>query len=195
MSNVNPLREIRLANRLTLDNVAYNLRTTRQFVIRAEQAVYATPPPRLLKYLLDLNLPESVTDRAVGLGMDDELIVYHLYREFQRAVRKKNFGVLLTDYDFPKHPTALHQHPFVAWRWASSVQARIGVSKLYCVHPALISKFETSPNLCASPPGELLLALEESGYSKELLASFTKAYDTYKANLSAKFRKKNELSP
>lgn len=187
----NPLKEIRLANNLTLDSVAFDLRTTRQYLIRVEQGVYAAPPERYTNYLLDLSVPESITDRAVGLGMTDELVVYHLYREFQRATRKKNFGKLLTDYDFGYKVGALHEHPFTSWRWASGIRARIGVSKMFCVHPALISKFESSPNLCASPPGDLLLALSESGYSKELIDSFVKAYDTYKDDLSTKFRSRN----
>lgn len=202
----NPLREMRLALGYSLDRVAADLDTTRQFVIRAEQGVYATPPPALTDYLLTKTdalldeslIPDRINDRAVlfnnpaavGLGRGDIGIVYHLYAKFQSETRKANYGKLSPTFAFDKVTEG--QHPFVVWRMRSGISARIRISKYLCVHPALVFKFESQPHLCTSPPGELLVALKESGYSTETLASFTQAYDHYKRDLSREFRKVQE---
>lgn len=189
---VNPLRQMRLDLGWTLDHTADQLDTTRQFVIRAEQGVYANPPPRLTQLLLGYgDVPLSTA--AVGVGSDED-VVYHLYHEFQVLTRKRNYGALRPDYDFKSgflasssiHP--LNHHPLLRWRWWSNITGRIGVSKLFCVHPALITKFERTPHLCVEPPGDLMNALRQSGYAPEILDSFVSAYHTYKEHLSIKFR-------
>lgn len=162
----NPLREIRLSVGLTLDQLAYRAEVSRLLIIRNEQAVYADPSPRLLDALMEFEIED----------LDDEQVVRSLYHSFQIETRRANFGKLRVVQSFQ----TIQGHPFVSWRLASGVRARIAVSKFFCVHPALIHKFETTPHLCVSPPGELMIALEQSGYSKELLDSFDKAYDTYK---------------
>lgn len=194
MQTVNPLREMRLQQGFTLDRLAYLLGTTRQFIIRAEQAVYADPPPRLLRLLIDYTDTQSLTGAnlipaPVGT-LTDEQVVYHLYHKYQSFVRTRNYGALLTEWGF----WIGDKHPFVQWRKWSGIQSRIGVSKLFCVHPALISKFENQPHLVQTPPGELMAALEESGYSKELLDSFAKAYDNYKSEVARRF-KENQPNP
>lgn len=172
----------------TLDRTAYLLGTSRQFIIKAEQAVYADPPPRLLRLLIDYTDVTSLTGAnlipaPVG-ALDDSQIVYHLYHKYQSFVRHSNYGKLYEYQTFD----GVEGHPLIHWRNRSGIHARIGVSKLYCVHPALISKFEMQPHLVQSVPGELRTALEESGYSKELLDSFAKAYDNYKDDLGKKFK-------
>lgn len=164
----NPLREIRLSVGLTLDQLAYRAEVSRLLIIRSEQAVYADPSPRLLETLLAFEVD----------GLDDEFVVLARYHEFQTETRKENYGKLRTVDTFKWYnPTV---HPFVFWRMDSGVTAQIAISKYFCVHPALIHKFEKTPHLCVTPPGELMTALGQSGYSKELLDSFTKAYDTFK---------------
>ncbi len=191
----NPLREMRLRLGWTLDKTARLMATSRQFIIRSEQAVYADPPPRLTELLLDHtepNIPDLPNPGAVGVGMSDELIVYQLYHLFQVQTRRENYGKLITDFDFPIHPAYSLQHPFVLWRTRSGINARIGPSKLFCVHPALISKFEIRPHLCTTAPKELITALRDSGYDEELLDSFAQAYDTYKRALSEKYQMTQE---
>lgn len=167
----NPLREIRLAFGLSLDRLAHRSGVSRQLIIRAEQAVYADPPPRLLTTLLEYELE----------GYDDYDSVLAQYHAFQVVTRKNSYGKLNPGFDFLTVPVGVH--PFVDWRVRSGIKARIGPAKFFCVHPALLHKFEVQPHLVITPPGDLLLALEQSGYSKELLASLGTAYDTYKVFL------------
>lgn len=197
-TSTNPLRQMRLDLGWTLDHTAHLLDTTRQFVIRAEQGVYANPPPRLTQLLLgygDVPLTDDpLGTAAVGVGSDEDT-VYHLYHAYQTSQRKRNYGALSPEYDFTTGFLAsgivnpLKYNPLLRWRNFSNVPSRIGISKLYCVHPALITKFEMQPHLMVEPPTELLVALRESGYSAELLDSFVSAYHTYKERLSADFRK------
>lgn len=178
----NPLTVLRTTKRLSQEALAKKAGVSRQLIIRAEQAVYASPPPALVSTLLDISDPA-----AVGFALDEET-VYHLYKEYQTHVRKRSFGRLATNQVFSDVPKGVH--PFVDWRLRSGIKARIGPAKFFCVHPALLHKFEVQPHLCQSPPGDLLHALVESGYSKELLASFSLAYDTYKGHLREEFRRK-----
>lgn len=165
----NPLREIRLSLGLSLDRLAREARVSRQLIIRAEQAVYSDPPPRLLKTLLWLDVDEY---------SDAESVIAQ-YHAFQVQTRKLNYGALIPNFNF-KNLVPPGQHPFVVWRVRSGVKARIGPAKFFCVHPALLHKFEVQPHLVVTPPSELMLALAQSGYTKEFLASFAKAYDDYK---------------
>lgn len=176
LPNSNPLREIRLSLKYSLDRLAGIAGVSRQLIIRAEQAVYADPPPRLLETLLELN-PDSEID---------EEVIRVRYREFQRHTRKSNYGALSVGFKFSEGKGL---HPFIDWRVRSGVRARIGPAKLFCVHPALIHKFELQPWLCQTPPGDLILALRESGYSSETLDDLGKAFYIYKMH-----RRSNGLS-
>lgn len=177
----NPLRLLRFDQRLSLDQLARKAGVSRQLIIRAEQAVYNSPPPVLVATLLD-NISE---DRAVE-GFDDREFVYHLYKQFQTFTRKKNYGRLNPKFSFAAVPVGVH--PWVNWRLSSGIAARIGPAKHYCVHPALLHKFEVQPHLVQSPPGDLRGALIEAGYRKELLDELAAAYDTYKVHLSEQFK-------
>lgn len=169
----NPLRQARLEARLSLDQLARKANVSRQLIIRAEQGVYADPPPRLLDVIMDLAAVE------VLFGGDRE-VVYHVYHAFQTATRKANFDRLSKTFDFRSVPVGVH--PFVDWRLRSGIRARIGPAKYYCVHPALLHKYEVQPHLVQSTPGDLQRALRESGYSSELLDALEDAYYTYKVS-------------
>lgn len=188
----NPLRFLRLRLRLSQEQLAHHARVSRQLVIRAEQAVYASPPPVLVDTLLELadsKLDEGprseLNPGAVGFAFDKET-VYHLYKGFQTYVRKAHYGRLSPSFDFANVPSSVH--PFVDWRLCSGVKARIGTAKYFCVHPALLHKYEVQPHLVQSTPGDLVRALRESGYRRELLDSLSTAYDNYKEHLSSKFK-------
>jgi hypothetical protein len=199
---INPLKQMRLRLNWTLDHTADLLSSTRQFVIRAEQGVYADPPPRLLSLLLSYTEPELFiysgypatpinNPAAVGDVESEEALVYHQYHVFQSLTRKRNYGRLLPVWRFDA--ISAEHHPFLRWRLASGVDSRISISKFYCVHPALITKFENSPHLVSHPPTDLISALTESGYDSELLDSLATAYDNYKAYLSDEFKKQQGI--
>lgn len=184
----NPLKTLRLGLKVSQEALAYQSRLSRQLIIRAEQAVYASPPPALLATLLD-RAEQRLESSAVGFEFD-EASVYHLYKEFQTHVRKTHYGRLSPSFDFANVPVGVH--PFVDWRLRSGISARIGTAKFFCVHPALLHKYEMQPHLVQSTPGELVSALRESGYRKELLDSLGDAYDNYKEFLSERFKDQQE---
>lgn len=171
MSDVkNPLVELREAAKLTVTELATEAGVSVSAVIRAEQAVYKTPVPKILDTLWEVAPEGDLHD--YGVLMAD----YHAY---QKDVRQDNYGLLDAGYQFPVgslHP----KHPFLLWRLDSDVSARIQISKAFCVHPALIFKFEVQPWLCAKPPGELIYALTESGYTNGILEKFGTAYVSYR---------------
>lgn len=157
--------------------------------MRAEQGVYAAPPPAVLDALWELAPEDDLHD--YGILMAD-------YHEFQRVTRQDNYGLLDPLYKFPDGPVevflnnhpdgqapVLSIHPFVKWRYDSDVTARIQISKSFCVHPSLIFRFEAQSHMCTSPPKELLRALLESGYTTEILNRFEFAYQRFREVKSA----------
>lgn len=176
----NPLVTLRNDARLTVDGIARRAGVGRQVVMRTEQGVFTDPPDSILDTLLALS-PD--TDKAGVLAA---------YYAYQRDVRRYNFGRLDTDVDFNiwAH-TEVSDHPFVWWRCNSGIVARIQVSKLYCVHPAVMFKFEMQPWLMKSLPQQLEDALLESGYSEAVLTNLASAYRIYRGYLSSKVRSDN----
>lgn len=181
MRKVNPLGTLRESAGLTAAQLAEAAGVTPGAVLRAEQAVYASPPPKILQALWELAPEDDLHD--YGILMAD-------YHNYQRIVRIDSYGVLDDKYDFSDAvtvetgPGVFSQHPFVKWRYFSELPSRIAVSKLYCVHPSLIFRFETQPYMCTNPPKELLRALLESGYSVEQLGLFEDAYQRYRTSRS-----------
>lgn len=170
----NPLTVLRNENRLTVDGLARRSNVGRQVIMRSEQAVFTDPPDKILDTLLRLS-PEY--DRAEALAG---------YYAFQRATRRYNFGRLDPDVDFALWAAHdIDEHPFVWWRCTSGIEARIQVSKLYCVHPAVIFKFEMQPYLMKSLPSQLVDALLESGYRDTVIDALAGAYTRYKRYLSS----------
>lgn len=174
-SRENPLVALRESAGLTVTQLASLANVTPTAIVRAEQAVYASPPPHILNTLWRY-APED--------DLHDQVVFTAEYLDYQRNVRQANYGALDEPFNFPMGGD-LDTNPFVSWRLDSDnphLQARIGVSKLYCVHPALVFKFEVQPHLCASVPGALRYALLESGYSKATLDSLETAYGVFKEN-------------
>jgi transcriptional regulator with XRE-family HTH domain len=189
----NPLTRLRKAAGLTQENLALRAQVTRQFVIRAEQAVYPDPPVGLVNTLLELNYDldeDGSNDFNDSIDFEDLDIVELAaqYKAYQVALRKQHYGVLATRYNFSNTSLFDHEleHPFKQWRKDSNITSRIAISKYYCVHPATVFKFEEQPYLTTHVPPELVTALIDSGYPKELLDSLQKAYDTYKQYLRRK---------
>lgn len=160
-----------------MDQLATKADCSRQFIVRAEQGVYVDAPLQLLEVLSDF----------VDTGVDYDVFNEQKYRPWQGYRRQESFGSLSTSHNFHVHdvdlkadPKLLTAHPFVHWRLHSGMQARIEVSKLFCVHPALIFKFEVTPWRCVTIPSELLAALSDSGYNADLLMDFVDAYKAYR---------------
>jgi hypothetical protein len=141
--------------------------------VRTEQGVYSSPSPRLLNCYLELGNFETE---------EEELVILDEYREFQKLTREFYYGALKRNFDFSS--TFPDGHPWVVWREFSGLDARIIPSKYYCVHPAILTRFETKPWLVSHVPEGLQMALMESGYDSELLARFRESYTIYRAGLS-----------
>jgi len=158
----NPIKLLREEAGLSMETLAERSEVSKQTVLRAEQGCYDLIPPSIFNYMLSawpyseiINLPTR-------------------YRDWQKEQRKQNYGELSTliTWDFLSPAV----HPFIYWRETSNIYARIQISKLYCVHPATISRFEHSNALSSSVPEQLIDALLESGYS---LATIEKLCDLY----------------
>jgi transcriptional regulator with XRE-family HTH domain len=170
----NPITIMRKIAQLTQEQLANITDTSRQYILRAEQAVYAEAPVGLLMALV-----AQLADMDLDYGYDlDEM--HAQYSDYQRAVRQEHYGILVPFKADKFMALELSGHPFKYWRGASGVDSRIAVSKYYCVHPALMFRFEEQTHLVNSVPGELRSGLLESGYSKELLDVLEEKYQNYR---------------
>lgn len=168
----NPHIRLRKKAGLTQQALADACYVTRLFVIRAEQAVYAHLSVGLLDFLgdeldIELDMPELYTE----------------YARYQTAIREQSYGRLNTrNFRFYSPDFPYEYHPFLTWRLDSGL-SRMRISTLYCVHPAVIFKFEKQPHLMQEVPESLLVALKESGYDERCLTNLCLAYGNYKETL------------
>lgn len=169
----NPLRLLREAAGETVSSMAELAGVTTQLVIWNEQGVYASPSPRYLQQLLEYSPAGDYHTSPDALTRD--------YYAFQKLTRESNYGKLLEPHDWSDYPW--RHHPFVAWRKASGLDSRVAISKLYCVAPSLIFKFEKQPERCKTPPGELRQALLDSGYRADTLDALAIAYEEHRKYL------------
>lgn len=170
MKEVNPLKVLRTSARLTMVDVANQAEVSRQYVIRAEQGVFASCPAILVEVL------------ANHLHELDYVTIAAQYENWQMLRRKESYGSLSPNFDFHLHIgfDNLNPHPLTHWREHSGITARIQISKLFCVHPALIFKFEEQPWLVTNPPGELMTGLRQAGYTEDMLNHFSEAYALFR---------------
>ena len=151
-----PLKDLRERSGLTLERVAAQTGLSKQFIINSEQAVYVDPPEQLLRFYETDTLDE--------------------YYEYQREVRKHNYFKLIEPWVFFEAEGLIH--PFINWRECSGITSARAISTLFCVHPAVMHKFEHG-NM-ESVPDQLTAALLESGYAPRTLNSLAEAYRNYK---------------
>lgn len=157
----NPLKRERLNAALTLAQLADRLDVSKQFIIRAEQGCYVAPPEILVGYFVerrDVNAGELEQD----------------YYKFQHYKRRESFGRLITTWTFPK----TDKHPFTYWRECSGIKSEAGACVLFCLHPAVMFKYERGKML--STPEQLTLALLESGYDPVLVDKLEESYLSFK---------------
>jgi transcriptional regulator with XRE-family HTH domain len=151
-----PLKDLRERSGLTLERVAAQTGLSKQFIINSEQAVYVDPPEQLLRFYETDTLDE--------------------YYEYQREIRKHNYFKLIEPWVFFEAEGLIH--PFINWRECSGITSARLISKLFCVHPAVMHKFEHGQ--MESVPDQLTAALLESGYQSRTLQGLAEAYRNYK---------------
>lgn len=178
---MNPLRSLRESANLSLVEMADRAGVTSQALMRAEQGVYSSPSPSILDALWG----EADANDAAVSDLYDYGVLLADYHNFQKLTRQDNYGSLEEPFTFlDTGGLSSIEHPFVDWRLRSGITARIQISKRFCVHPALIFKFEMQPYLCMTIPKELVRALLESGYTETTMEEFAGAYATYKHSRS-----------
>jgi len=155
-----PLKELREERNLTLERVERLTQLSKQYIIKAEQCVYTEPSQVLLDFY------------EVGVGE-----VEAAYYAYQRSTRIANYGRLIEPWAF----NSGRQHPFTQWRMLSGQISASGICKYYCIHPAILHKFEKE--IMSEVPEVILKALLESGYKPETLSKLEEGYKRFKQTL------------
>lgn len=163
MLRKNPVKAQREMLGLTVNQLSNAAHLHRSVILRTEQGLYATIPPRLHSYLVG------------RLGESDPSLTFD-YRRWVGEKRADSFGRLnreLPRFNFTKHP-------FVEWRHASEITERLELCKLFCLHPSTITRFENS-HAQSALPDQLVEALSDSGYGGEIIGELGIRYKLYRA--------------
>lgn len=186
----NPVAVTRENKRLTQEQAAQELGMTRVAFIRYEQGLHGTLSPKVMRWITDNN-DDTYTD-----FMD----VGKKYRQFQTSKRQANFGILNPDpmpyfkvfldpafTDYRNYMELREQaHPFSKWlagsfKRDSRVTPTITeVCVALCISHPVVHRFITQPSLVARPPIQMLDALRESGYDREVIQAFVKSYEVWR---------------
>lgn len=158
----NPVKAARRYLGLTQLELADACGVSRQTVLRTEQGVYTSLPPSLGEWLVK-----------------DVPGIYSAYHAWQRAKRKASYGRLIEPYSFSSF-----DNPFHRWRMDSGQSSRMGVCKDFCLHPAVVTKFENTLEH-GRVPDIILDALRDAGYMEGTLTALQSAYSTYRAKVLA----------
>lgn len=135
---------------------------SRQTILRTEQGVYTSLPPSVGEWLVS---------EVPG--------IYGAYHAWQRAKRKNSYGRLVEPYIYRNS-----DNPFRRWRIDSGILSRMGVCKEFCLHPAVVTKFENTLDH-SSVPDIILDSLRDSGYSETQLTALQTAYIEYRGKTLA----------
>lgn len=154
----NPLKRLREESGMTLKRVSRGTGFSKQFIIKQEQGVYHEPSKTIVDFY-DADYKEVCKD----------------YREFQRACRKANYGRLIEPWHFNVNEG---KNPWITWRELSGVGSEAAICKFFCLHPAIMFKFERGD--MTTVPDLLIEALLESGYSHETLNKLGEAYEAWR---------------
>lgn len=174
---MNPMKALRERLGWTQEDVARFADCSKNLVIRMEQGCYPEPPPVLLNFFLHNPRVRN------AIGQVDRLEVLAQYRQFQKETRIEHYGRLDPNYSFLLEfdlETDTPKHPFIAWRALTGLNPT-QIAKYYCLHQALIYKFEKQHYLLNSLPQPLVDALIESGYGPVIISRLEDAFFKFKA--------------
>lgn len=167
---LNPIREFRQAQGLSVADLAQRAGVTPLAVHRAEQGVFAQVPPRLVYPLLEAEL---ITEEGYILSDEDSL--NECYKAWVRKTRRANYGCL-TESLPPFKPGV---SPLVHWRMLSGVESQMGLCSLLCVHPSPIRETELGKQ--RKLPNQLVEALLDSGYDDDTIQQLAYRQERYHA--------------
>lgn len=164
---VNPFRSLRLAEGLTLGELAAYSRIDIRALNRSEYAMYTNPLPGLV-------------DFWVRRGKISEGVLVSEYEDYQISVRRHNR--LLFGADLKFNPES-NIHPLRQFRTRSGFKL-VELCKALCVPLDTVQYFEKKWRLQQTVPKGLLLALNQAGYSRKELKEFQDAYSLWRASQS-----------
>jgi hypothetical protein len=147
---------------------------SRQLIVNNENGQYTKPSPALLTALLQL------------ANETNEYELISEYKDWQREIRRLNFGVLVHPFPSNWDPTT---HPVVHWAAVSNVPYT-RISRLYCVHQALMDRLKNKPFLMTSLPTTFTGALIDSGYPHPLVLDLESKFQVFKHNERCKLDSK-----
>lgn len=157
----NPVKQCRELLGYSQEELSYQSGINRQVIVRSEQGLYVTIPPRLAAYL----------SARTGLNINS---LHDDYIAWVDENRRNAFGKLSSR--LPEFST--ETHPFIAWREDFTL-SRIEFAKLFCVHLSTLGRFETDLRQ-ASVPDQLVEALLMAGYPLELIHDLKVRYKLWR---------------
>jgi DNA-binding transcriptional regulator YiaG len=143
----NPLKELRLERGWTQEDLAGFAGVTRHAVLRTEQGVYALPPPAIL----------SVFQQRTELSM---LTMERQYVDWVKWTRRHT-GLKLSSKASKQAVSVMSGPEFLTWRYGLGITRRMEFCRLFCVHPAVVEKYEKGQQ--HKMPDQLREALFDAG--------------------------------
>lgn len=160
----NPFLLVREELGMSITQIAQAVRMNRNTIIRTEQGQYDIPSQDLLDfYWVPSSQASVLTD----------------YETWRQLMRRANYGLLEVMFN-PWGSSPKDVHPLKRWREISGITALNTLAKAYCLHQAVLFRYETQPNRCNATPPPILAALRDSGYTEAILTKLETAYQEYK---------------
>lgn len=144
---MNPLKAQRELVNLSQQSLALKSDVSSQYILRLEQGLLTSPPYDVLKVLVNPGppyhdwLPPVAEQESIG-----ELEVS--YRDWQLGIRKSNLPqlrdavIIFAGSPEERDDQLINQFP----RFRSLIhESKIGFCKLYCIHPQVLTTFESKP--------------------------------------------------
>lgn len=164
---LNPVKEIRLRHRGTLESFSEDCGVHLQALYLTEQGVYPHILPNIVEHL-------------VSLGEDAQRLD-NVYRSYQAEKRRYVGAFLLLSEYVTKEPIYELGHPFVVFREGlngpDGPLSRMSFCKKFCVQPSLMHRLETS--VAKHLPEQLRVALTEAGLPANVIAELDNRCEEY----------------
>lgn len=157
---LNPFKELRESNNITLELMAAKVQISKQALIRLEQGCYTDPLPTALQYY----------SSAFPVSEYELVTQYADYQTTKRNKAHRYFGDI-GDYHSNVHPMRLLRKSINPTQ----------VAKDLCIPPATLQYFERNVIQQKSVPKVILNVLFEIGYTDVEITCFMEAYHVYRS--------------
>lgn len=169
---INIFKQLREADNLTHEELSSKVGLTRHSLIRAEQGVFANPPPSLISYWSQAHSMSELylMDQYEHFQLSTRLLYKHLFGEF-----------LLVETD-REHPHPLKQLRLTSNSLGKPKLSVMQVAKYLCVPQFNLHHWETHWKRQQSVPKAFAEALISSGYAAEDINYLGDSYKQWRAN-------------